>query len=680
MHIIVKEAFDRGPAEVLPQWLAPTARAMDYCGTKTGVGWIRIKIGPNMALDSTVAEHDPKTSEIEINSDRTLPGVSPEDIDLRDDLFVERYPMFTGALYHELGHALASYMTPYRLAKRGMSPQAIEIIVALEEPRVEYVAISEFDAAADGLASLALTLIASEFKGSRSAYSGSISLALVMGRVIAGTFTEKEGEEFRAAISGVLTDDQIDALIDLARVYITGICHPTPGDSYSDEEIESYVATLTDLTNRWIDIIEEPSDEEDAESTVLIPGVGDAESSDSHPDEDGDNASDENDGEEAGDAGEDGEEQADIDENADDSGDAAKLREKKPFTPVLDVHASDREHDGPEDKSIGDLAAEIAEAALRMRDARDVRRVARIGKIKAKRDAAARREMSKRHAAGKVAHAGAWSGSMAEHKREFGMRKTEPTNDMRRAAIALKKALVKATFRDEGKISVAQSAPAKRLRGGAVVQRAAAQSQGRRSDALIWKGKKRSPDAPDIPVRVGVLTDVSGSMNAYEIPSATINYIVGNAVTSMGGHYSNIAFGEEAYGIVRNGHKVRDLISVRADESTENIKNSLLALDREIDLIDGDGIKILILLSDGQFVDDSQRQWADKMFPALATKGVVLLHIDLDRYGGPSTEPSYRHNNPVPPMKMDPHTPPTKIAQNIADVLISEVERRYRAA
>ena len=193
--------------------------------------------------------------------------------------------------------------------------------------------------------------------------------------------------------------------------------------------------------------------------------------------------------------------------------------------------------------------------------------------------------------------------------------------------------------------------------------------------AKQWEGKERHM-TDEIPLKVGVAVDISGSMNALAMPLATTAYVVGNAVDKAGGTYAQVAFGATTAGIVRAGRKVTHVPYVRPHDPSEDIKGACLALDGELDLVDGDGVRVLIVASDGQFVKGDQQAWADKHWPLWSKRGVVILHLDfeggwIERAGEAGDNP--RHNNPRKPVVIDPRLSPAKIAEQIGDAIVAEV-------
>jgi hypothetical protein len=198
------------------------------------------------------------------------------------------------------------------------------------------------------------------------------------------------------------------------------------------------------------------------------------------------------------------------------------------------------------------------------------------------------------------------------------------------------------------------------------------EAQGRVPDAKHWRAHRVAP-TDDVPVRVGTVVDVSGSMSMLAEPLALISYAVGRGVEGAGGHYASVAMGYKATGIVGAGKRMDAVPTVDPDDPSENIRDAMLSLDAELDLVDGDGLRVLILASDGCFVRTQQREWADKHIPLWVKKGVIVLHLDLE--GGEveywdKTRYNARHNNPLPPLVFKRGEDPLVVMNRVGDEII----------
>jgi hypothetical protein len=651
-------------------WLAATAQlTAEVSSIAPRIGYLHCKVGPNMAQASGTAEFHPRTSTLQFNSRRLLPSLDPDEFDLSDPLFLERHQGFVGAFGHELGHALVSFITPAELAAAGLSPNEIEVLVALEEPRVEHEMLTTYKnttVTKNALGQMALKIVASDFAPRNDHYAMGIAVALLVMRGETGVLTPTETAKFRAGVEEVLTPDCVDRLVVIGRKYLTMYhLRPKMRAYYVDADLAEYCDKLQKLAREWLDVIREAEAEAAAAVAAKLATGADAEEDDKPEDE----------------AKSESIAERDADDRAEDVPGASD--DARPsYDPVLDVHDDGTSHGtgthGRNDKSTGEgtLFDDLVQKSL---TARDRARVRRVKALKVKRAAAARAELNGRIRARREEHRMAWNaGAKARVERRTVV--SAPTGKQRRAAVLFRKTLEKAMSPDLSVEHAPSRAPGGTLRSHAAVQRAALLAQGLPTDEVKpWRVKEVTDRGTDPVLKIGMLVDVSGSMSHYAGPAASISYIVGQAATSMGEQYAAVAFGAGAYGLVKNGQRVTEIRKMAALESTESIRAGMLALDEELDFItpDDDSIRVVFVLTDGVFVDQPESQWADRMFPEIVARGTVLIHVNLadDTY----TADSHRHNNPIPVLHLSSRTTDTEVAAALGEVVVAEVARRFRS-
>jgi hypothetical protein len=192
-----------------------------------------------------------------------------------------------------------------------------------------------------------------------------------------------------------------------------------------------------------------------------------------------------------------------------------------------------------------------------------------------------------------------------------------------------------------------------------------------RPDANMWRSSKVTlTDEPTI--RVGLAVDISGSMKEAEKPMGSTAYMIGNGVTRANGVFASVVFGEKIRGVVKPGQKIDQVPVVAAKDGYEAFKDAFLALDSMLNLLDGDGVKILVLASDGAFVDPAHAQYADLVMRMCEKRNVLVLHLDFDN-GYMDTR--FRHGNKTLPVGIPSGTTPQDVATLIGDRLIAEVRK-----
>jgi hypothetical protein len=69
---------------------------------------------------------------------------------------------------------------------------------------------------------------------------------------------------------------------------------------------------------------------------------------------------------------------------------------------------------------------------------------------------------------------------------------------------------------------------------------------------------------------------------------------------------------------------------------SEDIKGALLALDRELNLLDGSGARLLFIASDAHYVLAHQMDYAQRFMPLAKRKGVAVIYLQFTDSMNPS--------------------------------------------
>jgi hypothetical protein len=231
--------------------------------------------------------------------------------------------------------------------------------------------------------------------------------------------------------------------------------------------------------------------------------------------------------------------------------------------------------------------------------------------------------------------------SLAHHRSS-----RDPNSDERRAARTLASALEKIDYRDRAVSKVTSMVPPGRLRGRAAVQESAARSMGRESTAPLWSGKHRQR-VDSTPLTVGLMVDVSGSMSTAMEPLASTQWVLSTAGAHIDAKVASVLFGERVYGVSKAGSRDREVHVFYPGDGTEAFRSGALALDHELNLLDAPGARVLLVASDGVFVDGRDKAYASTFIRLAMKKGVAVLFLDFTRamhYGtyGASVVDCYR--------------------------------------
>lgn len=267
----------------------------------------------------------------------------------------------------------------------------------------------------------------------------------------------------------------------------------------------------------------------------------------------------------------------------------------------------------------GAVAVEAAEKHTEMRDSQTVKEREEAAAHRAKSAAAAREVFSESPGVGT-------DGDEAGDKSLAEVR--NPMPEERVAATQLAKALDRLTYTDRTVKPVRSVLPGGKLNARGALERSAQIDTGRMATAAPWVQKKRIHN-DDPMLRVGLMTDVSGSMSAATAPMASSSWVLANAIEKMHGLFASVTFGAECKELVRPHSRQQDVRTFSAMDLSEVFKDAALALDGALNLLDGDGAKVLVIASDGIFVREVHRKYARSFLQMCKKNSVSVVWLDF---------------------------------------------------
>ena len=564
----------------------------------------------------------PALAEIHLNTE-TIDIGAHDKVDFTDALWGLTHAPAVGALCHEASHAEHSLFDPAELmTEYGATRKMVDVITTLEEPRVEGLARSKRPSDRTFLRGCAMDIVARDFTISDSRYGASVAAGLLLARVDAGILTKAEVKDFRDKIEGVLGTDVLAALEPLWVRFLALDDDDYPG--------------MVDVAREWLEALgEDPEDTEDMAGAsmivVMMPGdPGDGEPGGGKGEGEGEGSGESDDGESKGGEGE-GEGEG--------SGFGEAIMGK--------VREVDTKIDGETTEKRGD------ERDKRKRDEKEA-------------DAARGKEAERPHR--EAFHAGGLDGYSPDGFAHMTS-KRPPTADERRAAKSLASTLERIDFRDKAVAKVTSAVPPGRLRGSAAVQDAALRSMGRDSEAAPWAAKKRVK-VDSTPLTIGFAVDISGSMSSAMQPLASTQWVVSTAGAHIDAKVASVHFGNRVHGVTPAGVRERDVRVFYPGDGTEAWKAAALALDKELNLLDGRGARLLIVASDGHFVNPRDAHYAETFMPLAKRKGVAVIFLNFTghakSYGAKSVD--CRGKSPV------------EVAALVGKAAIKEMQRVDRRA
>lgn len=204
-------------------------------------------------------------------------------------------------------------------------------------------------------------------------------------------------------------------------------------------------------------------------------------------------------------------------------------------------------------------------------------------------------------------------------------RTRQPTVDERKTAQRVANAMKKAKYRDRLRTEKLTEAPPGRLRTRAAMQQAAARSQGRVVQVDAFKQIRRH-HVEDPNLTVGIMCDISGSMGAAMEPLGVAAWIMAEATRRIKGTAAQTYFGNSVFPVLRPGETPKEINIYDATDGHEAFDSSFRAIDGTLNLLNGEGARLLVVCSDGQFKmgeDERTLYWLKKA----QARGVAVIWL-----------------------------------------------------
>jgi hypothetical protein len=209
-----------------------------------------------------------------------------------------------------------------------------------------------------------------------------------------------------------------------------------------------------------------------------------------------------------------------------------------------------------------------------------------------------------------------------------------PNTDELIAAVTIGQWLEKAKYRERDEHEIASVLPPGRLRTRAIVQNEALKSRGvnQRVEAFRRTVRKHTDDPT---LHVGVMVDISGSMGSAMQPMATTAWVMAEAVNRIQGECAMVYFGNDVFPTLKAGQRLKDVSVYSAPDGTEKFGKAFSALDGALNLIHGNGARLLVVVSDGEYTSDESRK-ALEVVAKCKEAGVAILWLPFDNGSGAS--------------------------------------------
>lgn len=248
----------------------------------------------------------------------------------------------------------------------------------------------------------------------------------------------------------------------------------------------------------------------------------------------------------------------------------------------------------------------------------------------------------------------------------------KPTSEERVAAVKIAQMLERAKYRERDEIEIASVTPPGRLRTRSIVQGMALKERGVMAQVEPWRRTvRKSTDDPTL--TVGVMVDISGSMGMAMNPMATTAWVMSEAVRRVQGKCAMVYYGSDVFATLKAGQHLSEVAVYSASDGTEKFDKAFRALDGSLNLLNGRGAKLLVVVSDGQYTPE-ERKNARRWISECEKSGVAVLWLPFDN-GHYAKELAQLGNAVVMSGVLDPAGAASEIGKAAAGVL-TNVGRR----
>ena len=248
--------------------------------------------------------------------------------------------------------------------------------------------------------------------------------------------------------------------------------------------------------------------------------------------------------------------------------------------------------------------------------------------MRASKSKAEKRKESRDVAKKVFSHASGPTGVSGTNSRLVDVR--VPTGAERASAVRIAQALERARYRDRERRQSASATPPGRLRTRSVVQGMAMRAQGMMDSTSPWNRIQRK-QVDDPTLTIGVMVDISGSMHSAMEPMASAAWVLSEATRRVQGNTAMVYYGSDVFPTLKPGQHLDQVTTYSASDSTEEFGKAFQALDGLLELLNGSGARLLVIVSDGQYRQDQRRE-ARRVIERCDASGVGVLWIGAGDY------------------------------------------------
>jgi hypothetical protein len=251
--------------------------------------------------------------------------------------------------------------------------------------------------------------------------------------------------------------------------------------------------------------------------------------------------------------------------------------------------------------------------------------------------------------------------------------KRNPNGQERSSAVKIAKALDRAKYRERGITEVGSIVPPGKLNMRKIIQAKALESRGVFTQPTAFSKKVRKhTDEPEL--SVGVMVDISGSMSSAMNPMASTAWIMSEAVRRVQGRCAMVYYGSDVFPTLKAGQRLKEVNVYSAPDGTEKFDRAFRALDGALNLLNGQGARLLVVVSDGHYTSEemeSAKAWVARC----STNGVAVLWLPIGDNGATAKHICAGANAQVVENITDPSVSAMIIGKNAEKVLSTAGQR-----
>jgi hypothetical protein len=239
------------------------------------------------------------------------------------------------------------------------------------------------------------------------------------------------------------------------------------------------------------------------------------------------------------------------------------------------------------------------------------------------RGSKSKRQQQTKNEAGKVFSKATGAGESDSGSRLIEQRK--PTGKERASAVTIAKMLEKAKYVERSVTEIKSVLPQGRLNTRVAIQNQALKSKGVFEQMPAWRANKRK-HTDDPTLKIGVMVDISGSMGSAMEAMATTAWVLSEAGRRVQAKTAMVYYGSDVFATLKVGQHLDQVSVWSAPDGTEKFGRAFDALDGTLDLVYGQGVRMLVIVSDGHYSGE-ETQKAKNAIKMCADNGVAVLWV-----------------------------------------------------